>query len=348
MLSHDFHVKLQKFRDNADRHEPFTLAVERLAARYADIYEPICRLAEGGDRHTQASNRVQQAFTTLHQTTAEISPRALYRSLDLLRSDLDELLQPNLAKSALAQTLFESLETFSHLYDSFLSSPSPSAAAPLILQANTLHRLITNTHNGLQFADEVCAPNSHPTSAESDFSLALYQPTSYADLVEKLIAFGTIYDELCQLLSVSQVDFPLRIVRIESGSLWIKVFGETRVIQLVTSIVESSIGFLHRKFTDEGKIASIPRKIESLNAVIQLTEKLAAMGVNTNDVEENLRKSAVSISQSLACLLEGQARISLNQSTMSVGDRIEPLMISQRETLLLQQGDKVDPPLPPL
>lgn len=346
MLTQEFHLRLQAFKSRAAQHEDFTQTVEKLAGKFSDCQEHFCRLAEGGDKHKQASSQIQSVFTMLHKTTANISPRAFYRSLESFKSDIADLFAPPLDARPIAKHLTKRIETFADLYDAYLATPTATAVAPLILEANTLHRLLQSDISALDLIEDLSSTGSDAQGGELELSIALYQPTTYTDLIEKLRALLSIYEELCHLLAVSQVDFPLRIGRVESGSLWLKVFGETKVIQLITSIIEATIGFLHRKFTDEGKIAAVPRKVESLDAVIQMTQKLRALGLDTNEVDANLKKSAVAISHGLATLLEGQPRVALNEHILSVGGRLEPLLLAQRATLLLRDGrERIDPSL---
>jgi hypothetical protein len=67
----------------------------------------------------------------------------------------------------------------------------------------------------------------------------------------------------------------------EVGSLWLKIFGESKVIALLTRLIETGAGYLYRRFTTEGKIASIPRQVESVEAILRLTETLQEMGIDT-------------------------------------------------------------------
>lgn len=346
MLSLEFSSRLQAFKARVEQHQAFTNAVDKLAMQFRDCHEEFCRLAEGGEKQTHAASQLQSVFSLLHKTTATIAPRVFYRSLESYTADIVDLFAPPLDARPVVKQLTKSIGLFADLYGSYLATPTGSTAAPLILEANTLHHLIQSTFATLDVIEDLASNDTVAQNGELELSIALYQPTTYGELIEKLRALQSIYGELCHLLSVSQVDFPLRIGRVETGSLWLKVFGETRVIQLITSIVEATIGFLHRKFTDEGKIAAVPRKIESLDAVIQMTEKLRALGLDTQEVDTNLKKCAVAISHDLATLLEGQPRVGLNEQLFSVGGRLEPLLVAQREILLLSSGqEQVGPTL---
>jgi hypothetical protein len=82
------------------------------------------------------------------------------------------------------------------------------------------------------------------------------------ELIAKLVAVETLYDELSRLLNVSTSEYPLEITKMEVGSWWIKIFGESKIIALLTSLIETWIAYLHRNYTQEGKIQSMPKRLK--------------------------------------------------------------------------------------
>jgi hypothetical protein len=49
------------------------------------------------------------------------------------------------------------------------------------------------------------------------------------------MALEQLYSLTAELLDVSPAEFPLTITHLEVGSLWIKLFGQSKVISMVTS-----------------------------------------------------------------------------------------------------------------
>ena len=104
------------------------------------------------------------------------------------------------------------------------------------------------------------------------------------------------------------------------------------------------MGGAHRKFTNEGKIASIPRQVEAVEAVLRLSENLQAIGIDTTEVKENLQKSAVVISSKLNDLLLGSPAIKVNDHDFSVGDAITEKYLTESRLLLLNTGKETEKP----
>ena len=95
-----------------------------------------------------------------------------------------------------------------------------------------------------------------------------------ADLNFRLNSLQVIYAEACLIFDVNESEFPLTISKVESGSLWSRVFGESKVIGFVIWFLKGGIRYLHRTFTLEGKLARIPGDVEMLDKQLEIHRKL--------------------------------------------------------------------------
>jgi hypothetical protein len=143
-------------------------------------------------------------------------------------------------------------------------------------------------------------------------------PGEVALVVDKLNALLNLYNEMALLLDVSLEDSPLRLGKVETGSLWVWVFGDTRIIEFMTGTIERGIGFLHRTYTREGKIAAIPRNVEAVEAVLGLSERLDKMGIDSSEMRHAVAKAGAGIARDLNTLLAGEASIEVNGTVHSL------------------------------
>jgi len=345
MLSLDLRQAVSAFLAEYDSFVPLLDAIGQVAAFYDAGAQHVLALADGGDKLNQAAGTLHSRFASLPSVTRNIVPRKVYGALEALTSAAGKL-EPELQQHAFLAQFMKGVEEFVGAYDSYLMNQSPGGAASLMLIASRLNRQVADVFAALHFITETLESKDDAGPPQAVLSLVLYQVRDIGDFAGKLAAFHSLHAEACLLLGTSPQEHPLRIAKIESGSLWIKVFGDTKITQLLAGIVESTLGFLHRQFTKEGKIAAVPRKFESLDSAIQISAKLQALGVDTTEMNDHLRKGAVSLSRNLATLLEDQPRIQLNERVLSVGERLEPLLLAQRETLLIVDGSqRVEPTL---
>lgn len=173
-----------------------------------------------------------------------------------------------------------------------------------------------------------------------EFSLFLSTKDNYKDVLTKLTTVSELYSELCNLIEVSSAEYPLQIIKIETGSIWVKVFGESRVVSLLIKLIESGASFMYRRFTNEGQIQSIPRQVEAIESVLHLAENLEKFGVDTTQVKDNLQKSSVIISNQLNNLLQGVTSVRINDETISVSKAFDEKFLREGRGLFLEDGSK--------
>lgn len=344
MLSIELKKTIADFLTSSAAFEALLDAVIRIA-KYQDATTPyILELALGGDKLNAAAAAIHSRYAKLQSITREIIPQKVYLAAGTFRKAVHEDLDVAVREHGFTELLTREVDEFISCYDKFLMDPNLPTAAALMFQASSTNRQLRSTFGAFHLIDETLEASVGPDVDEASISLVLSEVDGFGDFTRKLEAFHSLYRELCFLLGTTEGSHPLRVAKIESGSLWIKVFGDTRVVQLLVALLESTVGYLHRTFTTEGKIASVPRKLESLDAAIQVAAKLQAAGVDTSEMNENLRKSGVAISQGLAELLEHQPRVRVNKNIFSVGIHIEPLLLAQRATLRLEnQSGRMEP-----
>jgi hypothetical protein len=171
-------------------------------------------------------------------------------------------------------------------------------------------------------------------------SFFFHSTTEYEEFLNKLLALDRLYSELCLLVNVSKSQYPLRVIKIESGSLWIKLFGESKVITLLTSLIESAASFFYRNFTNEGKITSLPRSVEAIESILSLTKKLEAEGIDVSASKDNLQKAAVIVSAQLNKLLLKEPSIEVDGKKYSVAEAMQDKYLLEGQRLLLDEGNK--------
>ena len=161
-----------------------------------------------------------------------------------------------------------------------------------------------------------------------------YDLTTFA---KKISSVDTIYNELGNLCKISLTDNPAQIIKIESGSLWLDILGYPRIIDMLETFFKSAIQFLHRTYTNEGKICSLPKKVEAVDALLDLRNNLNSAGVDTKSLDANLKKASVSLSNNLNTLLSGAPKVVVNQTQYSVGHEQEQRYLEESKRMLLEE-----------
>lgn len=318
---------------------PFTDALSLLAKSAEAIEEQLPGIAQGGPALNQYASQIHALFAQTRHTTSAINNRQFFKAFEHFQRIIAQLQQSQASTTKLVSSLNAEIEEFTSVYDAFLSSQSGESAVPLILTAKTLHAKIETLFDTLQLVEETISNYDVPGNAEAQLTLLLPSYLDVAEFARRLQAIHDLYSELCMLLSVSQSDHPLRISKIESGSLWAKLFGESKVIGLMVSFLEQTASWIFRSYTSEGKISSVPRKVESIDSLLRLTERLDAAGINTSEMKAHIEKSAVIISKSLSDILDGQSSVTVNDETISVSSELNKGLLAAPTFPQLQSSE---------
>jgi len=138
----------------------------------------------------------------------------------------------------------------------------------------------------------------------------------------KLQSIEKTYEELCILLNISLSEYPIQLSKIESGSLWVKIFGNTKVIEFLTATLESGAKFIYTNYTNEGKISIIPKNVETIESILHLKENLEKQGISSAELNEELKKSSILIAKNLNKLLENESNITINNKIITIDNHI--------------------------
>jgi len=231
---------------------------------------------------------------------------------------------------------------FHDMYENLLQSHTKRnllylvfSAHELVSTTQTAQVLLTSINDVLQVM---------PPFKEGFRDISLFFPTtpSVDNLIQKLSALEALYEELCRLLDVSTNEYPLEIIKVEAGSLWLKIFGESRVISLITKFVESTASYLYRNFTSEGKLTAIPQKVDVINSMLKLSDNLEQSGIDTSVLNENIQQSSIIVAQQLNQLLAGEPAVNVNGESYSVGDEWDKRFIKESRTRFIGSGSDSD------
>jgi hypothetical protein len=324
----------------------------------ADHHDKLPTAAVSAARKAQIPNDAQhyeslnKARDFLMQQIQSIEPRKVFKSIDALENafisfsliDNHRLQEAPRAISIVGKEL----QNFSSNYNNYLATLDQtireSAIIPLTHTATVLYASLSMIK--AMFSDIKNRLQEHKPVDGLDlerFSLYIESEIDLEKFAQNLYSINLIYGELCSLLNISPSDYPLIILKIESGSSWIDLLGYPQIIKLLVSLIQGAIDYFYRSFTREGKIVSLPRKVQAVEDVIELRKKLVAMGINTSAIDDQLSKSTYVIAEELNKLLVGEPRISLNGQTFSIGGAFEKRYLELGRKALLPKLDEQIP-----
>jgi hypothetical protein len=172
---------------------------------------------------------------------------------------------------------------------------------------------------------------------ENESILSIYiQPNNNLETIAaKLDAINSIYTELCQLLNVSTTEYPLKVIMIESGSLWVKLFGESKIIGLVTDFLREGGKYIYYNHTKDGRnekeIINIEKKTALLKNTVKALEEILGKEGLTHKMEKDIKKSGEKITHDVLVVCEGQKNGRIIDENFSSGSVIDKVIEEHKE-----------------
>ena len=333
-LLQDEHESLLDFlKLLAKYQEPFNVKLKELLEFTADI--------------SQIPNLVGVYRNTINAVQPEIKlnrPKRIFNSIRALREALVLLgLEVSSEEATPDANINSYLNSFENAYEKFIDSYSSYSTLHLVNTGTLLLHSLLSLQEVCNLMLESLEDHYHSENSDGYLSILLDSDHTYEDFVIKLEALYSLYSEACRLLSVSESDFPLRIIKVESGSIFIKVFGNSKVIELISSLIKDATSFLYRTKTTEGKITSIPKSVEAIEEVLKLREKLHQQGIEVPGLDEEIAKSSVVVASKLSKLLEGESLVKLNGEILQIdGYKTQKVLEGKKPYLLEGSKDSAE------
>ena len=292
-----------------------------------------------GDSGKEAAS---QSYTQLHQIQNIIRHTSLgtiFRQIEQIKRTLNNY--KNFDEYECEQTI-EKLNNFEELYESCLKNFNVTQAAELSFIATQLSSKLNALEKLLDFLNKHSSKPIIKQDGEEELLLSLPYVENYDEIISKLINLDKLYSELCLLNNISVSEYPIKVIKIETGSLLIYIIGNAIIVGFIIWILKEVTKFIYRNYTNEGKISAIPRQLESVDAILQFTNKLEEHGIDTTKNKEQLQLVTARITDNLNQLVLDQPKVSINGQVFSVGDELEQKYLKESEQLLIGDGTNQD------
>jgi hypothetical protein len=146
----------------------------------------------------------------------------------------------------------------------------------------------------------------------------------FKDLLTKFKLLEEIHLNVCYLFGINNSNESLKIVKIESGTLFTQLIGKSQVVEFMVWLFKGTIKFFHRKFTIEGKKERLSLDIKELDKQINIQAKLKALLPEDKYKQvqakngEILQRCSTILAKRTQQLLENETRIRINDELLQL------------------------------
>lgn len=132
-----------------------------------------------------------------------------------------------------------------------------------------------------------------------------------------------IYQKLCEISNTKE---EINIVRIESGSLFVKFIGNEEILNLIAKIAGSFHELCMRNYTREGKKKNIAESTELFKSQFDIIKEMKEMGLDVGEHEELAKETLGLILKETNILISSSPDIRVNDKVLSKSDEIKKLL----------------------
>ncbi|BCD84757.1 hypothetical protein PSm6_11640 [Pseudomonas solani] len=319
MLSFKLRSELDYLREALVDVSEFTKWVDNISRLFDGLDDVLIKLfGVSQTKMPEAVSELRQFSNPIATVVKGINPRKVFNLIEGLLTAIEKTYEFEFEDVGLVRDLERELNAFSGLYEAYIDSYGIDAAVRLISAAGRLLLSIKVIVGAVELSHRNLEESSPRIVGSSELSLYLSDVQGLHDFAGKLMALNNLYEALGRLLNVDVAERPISIQKIESGSLWSKVFGDSKIIGLMIDLLRGSASYMYREYTREGKVSSVPAKLDSMNAVLEFSKRLQDLGVDTDEIHEELRRATVGIAKNLNVLIESQSEIRVNGEPQSL------------------------------
>lgn len=131
----------------------------------------------------------------------------------------------------------------------------------------------------------------------------------------------------------------LKIIKIESGSIWSILFGNENILSAVAKFLNKTIDLVFNKFTIEGKISRQQGISNAIKDSLEMAETLKEMGYDVDESKEDIKKAFLCSTKNLVNIASKSAKIKVNDEIHELNDNLKIKYLEENKKLLLTGGN---------
>ncbi|MDR8014417.1 hypothetical protein [Ectopseudomonas guguanensis] len=308
MINYHLKNKIENFLENTYQESELLEVLESLSATHDSLTKRLLTIL-----NTSSQGDTPTILRTIEKTKSSISTEvhnAIRKTRFSTITRASEKIK-TLTDSLLIDATYEistKTESFLECLDDYLHAPNNDSCFSLTASANELLRTL-NEIQSLGFSLGREKNNTHDNP-----SVTIYIPgeTDLESFSLKLSAIASILESCCQLLGLSTSEGEVEIEKIESGSFFAEISANPLVVALATIIITKGTDYIFNQINPTRKGEALKDSSENLEKILGIRDFLAKNNLKTEEIDEQIKKSAVLLAKKLNHLIEDQQEIEIN------------------------------------
>lgn len=348
MVFNDMMIYYNEVNENLNNFKEFNDQIINIKRLYnlsnTNFIVAISKAQINASNFNNSIQAVNKNLTDIQIESRKINPMKLGRKISALELMKTKYNNENLEVDCLIKLLFECSDALFDLSNGAVIDRGSqiiklvTSIDEVLMKIKSLHNIfscLTNINKDIQ--------NNNIYADAGILSIRLYRENiTTKEFGIYMGAINDIYDRVCSTLDISSSDYALRPVKIESGSLYEKIFGHPTAIKFMQDLLERAIAFVYRNFSREGKLNASSNNIDKLKEELELIDLCEKHGIKTDTAKKVMEENLNLICKDVLSLTEQNSKISINDNILDLGEETSKVMFEKYDKISLPEQTNND------
>lgn len=268
----------------------------------------------------------------------------VFSKYSILKNDINEYAKSNNILNLAMEELFEEIDNFFLLYQSFMQSESDEKLAINFGQcAKEVEKMYNTIKIVYQSVEKDLVNYISEDIEEKGYKKLNIQllgmEYSFEEFTNKLKMINDIYCEIGNVLYNNSSYCKLQIIKIESGSLLSNILGDKNIIEAISILFNKTVNLIFSKFTYEGKTYRHKEFREELLSDAKVIQELKNIGYNVEEAERNNQEALTMLTKDLLKLSSNSTKIKIDEKEYNIKEEMKQKFLESGNILQLSSGD---------
>ncbi|NFE73393.1 hypothetical protein FDC27_05085 [Clostridium botulinum] len=132
-----------------------------------------------------------------------------------------------------------------------------------------------------------------------------------------------LYEKISEIANIDIKEEQLRIVRMETGSFFIKFIGNKSILKLIASIIESVHKVFISNYTKDGQKQNLVESTELFKSHFNIIKEMKELGIDVSEQENIANETLVLLMKQANILLSSSPDVRINKKVLSKSEDIK-------------------------
>ncbi|MCS5420751.1 MULTISPECIES: hypothetical protein [Psychrilyobacter] len=157
---------------------------------------------------------------------------------------------------------------------------------------------------------------------------------SHKEILYLLTVIPDLYKRGLDLFQLDEKEFPLEIIKIESGTFFSKLAGHPVIIGLISSALTFSANEIYNHYSPTTKVKREKEVLEVIGEKLDIIEKMEGLGMDTTNMKEDVQIYTAKLYKDTKRISKLSTKMKVNNEVFQIEKGSELLFLKDQEDFI--------------